>query len=487
MKNEIIFIVLILLFLIYVVFSVNLTVRAEESVDSLITRGADSYIFSYGNNFPRENFTIIVLPDTQHYSEKYPQIFDNQTQWITENKENLNIVFVTHLGDIVNQWADLNSWEDANSSMSKLDDNMPWGILPGDQDGAPYSENLSSYNTYFGYERFSDKNWYGGAYQNENTNNYQLFSAGGDDYLIIHIQYAPSDDILIWANNIINEYSNRKVIISTHDYMASFGINVRSDVGEGIWQNLVKPHSDQIFLVLCGHWPEEGRRTDTVGGSVVHQLLADYQFRANGGNGWLRILEFSHLQDKIFVKTYSPYLDKYETDSNSEFTLDYDMTAVDTSITIFSNSTISQFGFNQSDVAINFVVSGEEGTTGYCNLTIPKSLLTGKPWKVTIDSVDWSFTSSENKTHSSLFFSYDHSKTHLIEIEEIWGVSDFSSFPTLLLLMIAAMLVFIVSGKILKDKWKTDSDLITHASNFNLSQNCGRIERISDATKEGKI
>ena len=31
------------------------------------------------------DFTIIALPDTQHYSRTYPQIFNQQTQWIVNN------------------------------------------------------------------------------------------------------------------------------------------------------------------------------------------------------------------------------------------------------------------------------------------------------------------------------------------------------------------------------------------------------------------
>lgn len=31
-------------------------------------------------------------------------------------------------------------------------------------------------------------------------------------------------------------------------------------------------------------------------------------------------------QDKIYVKTYSPYLNEYKTDPTNEFTLDYSMT-----------------------------------------------------------------------------------------------------------------------------------------------------------------
>ncbi len=47
-----------------------------------------------------KNFSIIVLPDTQKYSEKYPQIFCKQTDWIRENINKLNIAFTIHLGDI---------------------------------------------------------------------------------------------------------------------------------------------------------------------------------------------------------------------------------------------------------------------------------------------------------------------------------------------------------------------------------------------------
>ena len=94
-----------------------------------------------------------------------------------------------------------------------------------------------------------------------------------------------------------------------------------------IWQNLVKPHADQIFLVLCGHMHTENYRTVTEDGHAVCELLSDYQEQSNGGNGWLKILHFSPSYDKIFVKTYSPYLDASDCDSKSEFTLDYNMTS----------------------------------------------------------------------------------------------------------------------------------------------------------------
>jgi hypothetical protein len=73
-----------------------------------------------------ENFTIVVLPDTQGYSQNYPSIFNNQTQWIADNVESLNILFVTQLGDLVNIPYNQTQWENANQSMSTLDGKVPW-------------------------------------------------------------------------------------------------------------------------------------------------------------------------------------------------------------------------------------------------------------------------------------------------------------------------------------------------------------------------
>ncbi|MHA1541991.1 MAG: metallophosphoesterase, partial [Candidatus Hodarchaeales archaeon] len=228
------------------------------------------------------------------------------TLWIKENIEKMNIVFVSHLGDLVQNWYSIDEWENANRSMSVLDGVVSWGVLPGNHDGFD-DGNLLNYNYYFAYERFSDESWYGGAYQNNNTNSYQLFSGGGEDYIIFHLQYSPTQNVLSWASDVIDLFPEKKVIISTHEYifstheyMVSFLDVGRSEIGEIIWEKLVKPHFDQIFLVLCGHnsWFAENTIVDFVDGAVVYQLLSDYQDRDNGGNGWLRILEFSPEDDK---------------------------------------------------------------------------------------------------------------------------------------------------------------------------------------------
>ncbi len=48
------------------------------------------------------DFTVVVLPDTQNYSQYHPQIFDSQTQWVTNNAAAQSIQLVIGVGDIVN-------------------------------------------------------------------------------------------------------------------------------------------------------------------------------------------------------------------------------------------------------------------------------------------------------------------------------------------------------------------------------------------------
>jgi hypothetical protein len=289
------------------------------SVSSLLDCGSDD---SVGNEHA-EDFTIVVLPDTQIYCERYPEIFDIQTQWIVDHVENLNIVFVTHEGDVVN-WDSLYEWKNANHSLSLLDGHVAWGVLPGNHDIDCSGNDFTSFNTFFGFERFSSENWYGGGYYGSNINNFELFSNHGTNYLIFHLQHNPDDTALIWANEIISSYPGRRVIVTTHEFLWCNG--VRTDVGNNIWNKFVQPHADQIFFVLCGHMHGVATRSDFINGAFVHQVLADYQDIGNGGDGWLRILRFSPSTNKIYVSTYSPYLNSYMMDWDNEFALPFDFT-----------------------------------------------------------------------------------------------------------------------------------------------------------------
>ena len=106
-------------------------------------------------------------------------------------------------------------------------------------------------------------------------------------------------------------------------------------------------------------------------------------------------------------------------------------------VTTFSNSTIASFNFNQLLEQINFKVTGPSGTLGFCNITIPKGLLSSEPpkvWKVTVDGLPMSFAPAENVTHTSLYFTYGLTSLNvqigIVEVQNLPPTADFTYSPT---------------------------------------------------------
>ena len=75
------------------------TIRVCTAVMLLLT--AHGLVLAAEPAAPEESFTIVLLPDTQNYAEKYPETYIAQTLWIRERRKVDNIKFAIHLGDIV--------------------------------------------------------------------------------------------------------------------------------------------------------------------------------------------------------------------------------------------------------------------------------------------------------------------------------------------------------------------------------------------------
>ena len=254
-------------------------------------------------------FSIIALPDTQFYTEE-PQgqnsgggghngIFKAQTQWIADHRVDSNIAFVVQLGDCV-QNGDANEieWKRADTSLKKIEnpnvpitDGIPYGICVGNHDqGTIGNPDATSnfYNQYFGEARFTGRAYYGGHFGSNNENHYELFSAGGIDFINISIEYyangttASLQPVLDWADALLKAHPTRKGIISTHNMLNTSG-NFQGP-GQKIYDDL--KDNPNLILMLCGHVAGEGRRTDVFQGNTVHTVLADFQSGfTNGGNG----------------------------------------------------------------------------------------------------------------------------------------------------------------------------------------------------------
>jgi hypothetical protein len=314
--------------------------------------GDDVEVVFHGREFTgaeAEDFTIVVLPDTQHYTELYPEIFTAQTQWIVDNMSELNIAYVAHVGDCVQIPTDTLEWTRADSSMSLLDppedtERLPFGMAVGNHDQDPFGDpgvlgdggsTTVLFNETFGVDRFQGRSYHGGTFEEgNNDNHYDLFSAGGMDFVVIYFEYdsrsssALRDSVLDWADAVLTEHADRRAILVSHHFLSSDLSH--STQGSETYERL-KSHPN-LFLMLAGHQCYSGRRADLHEGRTVHTLRCDFQCANNGGDGFLRVMRFSPSSNSVRVETYSPTRNELRFDTGPEsdpeshhFSLSYDM------------------------------------------------------------------------------------------------------------------------------------------------------------------
>lgn len=267
-------------------------------------------------------FEIVVLPDTEYYSQSYPAVFAGQTQWITAHKADENIVFVTHLGDTIKDPAVAGQWDAATGAMYRLDGQVPYAVCAGNHDLA----DAAGFVDRFGPTHFSSSSWYGGATA-DGLGSYQIFAAGGYQFLHLALPYYPDAATRAWALGVIEANPGKPTIISTHDYLDGSG---RTAAGASIWDDLVKGHP-QVFMTLNGHHGTDvaNRLVSTdASGKQVLQMLSDYQdsttSSGNNDTGYLRKIIFDPDKGTISVQTYSPtYAGKpFLHDHDNEFSYD---------------------------------------------------------------------------------------------------------------------------------------------------------------------
>lgn len=297
-------------------------------------------------------FTIAVLPDTQNYSQHFPATYAAQTEWIVANQKARNIACVLHLGDITNNNVP-GEWDNAVKAMKLLDGKVPYFMVPGNHDyskGGGCSDRTTMLNTYFPIADFQKRATFGGTYDKEPErmeNSYHLFSAEGKNFVVICLEFGPRRDVVRWANEVAAKHKDRGAILITHAYIYfdetrydwkkfgdkqswnphAYGVAkaTNDDVcdGEELWTELVSKHENFLFT-LNGHVLGDGLgrvTTKTPGGREVPQMLVNFQMRPQGGDGWLRLLEFQPDGKTMQVYDYSPTRKERNESAQNQFVL----------------------------------------------------------------------------------------------------------------------------------------------------------------------
>lgn len=295
---------------------------------------------------PREDYdySFVWLSDTQFYTEVFPKLYESQVDWIVKKKDEMDIKYVFHTGDIVNTYNQTYQWEFADQYMQRLEDaNIPYGVLAGNHDIQLKPEiNYDSFYQYFGADRFKNQPYYGKSYEN-NRGHYDLISSHGTDFIMLYMGWQPTEEGIAWMNEVLAEYPDRFAILNFHEYL--LGNGKRSAIGEKLYNEVVLPN-ENVRLVLGGHYHGSqhtmdmrksndenlvrvttDRLDDSGDGKpdrVVHQLLGDFQEADRGGDGYMNVMNVDVKNNMIYVNTYSPDLDKY--DLFPPYTIELDLT-----------------------------------------------------------------------------------------------------------------------------------------------------------------
>lgn len=291
---------------------------------------------------PADSFSIVLVPDTQAYrgagTKGQPEssgpvtndIFANHMRWIAANIESHKIAFVSHVGDIV----DINEpaqWQVAQQCMNMIHGKVPYGISVGNHDMTSKGDS-TLFQKYFPKTRFDEFDWYGGCYSGSplgpqvsgnNANSYQLFSAGGIDFIFLHLECNAPDNVVDWANRLLETHSNRQALVTSHmgwgprakplqddeyftgekgrmEWVKIHG--ARGNSPQQLWEKCYRHHANLLAVFSGDQSRTQAYRAASRGdnGNTVHELLQDY------GSGWLRIYRFHPARNVVEAFTFFP-------------------------------------------------------------------------------------------------------------------------------------------------------------------------------------
>jgi hypothetical protein len=359
-------------------------------------------------------FTVVALPDTQIYVDDHPEMFEAQTQWIADNAEELDIQFVTHLGDVVDNGPNERQWANARAALDILvDAGVRHGIAMGNHDnqygdfeygyGPDVDDSCSGWlsdidcaGEHFlaavGPDRFEGEDWYVGA-SPSGLSSYQSFEFAGHEFGWLHLEVDPRADEREWAQGVLDDHRGALVHMTTHRYLYDYRIvDIMPDPlpmltggrnnalihslggqeliytdsvsADDLFEEFVAVNSS-IYMVQCGHVDSEYRQTsENAAGLDVTEIMTDFQsFHPMGGDGWLKLLTYDLDAGTIEVRTYSPTLDEYRANGDG---LDVSLQMLEDALGWFG-SYLESFGLDPDELEelLDYWTNTEEGRAEY--------------------------------------------------------------------------------------------------------------------------
>jgi hypothetical protein len=282
---------------------------------------------------------LVWITDTHGYSvEARTNAIIPLSSWIAVRAQERRYAGVVHTGDLMNT---PNTTEAGyvTAALDTLDAaGLPVEYCLGNHDSAGYAHVNTVADAVFPASR--KLALYDEFESGKSDNTCSIFTIGEVDWLILSLEFGARDEVLAWAQDVLDARPSLPVIAITHSYLyhdgtrmdwATKGSGQRYNPhayfaeyegtvndGEEMWQTLFALNS-QVKLVLSGHdlsgpdlYENTGvcayKRDTRADGSICHQMVGNYQDTQFGvlGNHWITELGFDYASNRLTRDYYNP-------------------------------------------------------------------------------------------------------------------------------------------------------------------------------------
>ena len=322
------------------------------------------------------SFAVIGDPQymTQYDNRNKTTYVKDMYKWIVDNVESKKIQHVIGVGDITHQDTE-GEWKVANEAISQMNGVVPYSLVRGNHDNR-----TTFFDQIFGGDdaKYMQQQSLVSCYQPESSirarNTAHEFLGDDVDYLVVTLDFGAQDDVLEWANSVVEAYPNHTVIVSTHAFLHQTGVILQQshnslspgcdqyetkyastvwggngkewiyqaktqvdqpfNNGTDLWDKFIKLHAN-ISMVFCGHVLNcDMTRTQMYGdnGNLVEQIMINPQAMDDDGfseagskaelgtdesfTGSVAIFYCSEDGKTIDVQWYSTVKEKFYRDQN---------------------------------------------------------------------------------------------------------------------------------------------------------------------------
>lgn len=257
---------------------------------------------------------VVIVPDIQYYTNN-----ENRFKYLDAivdycNDKQKGISFILQTGDVTNnnqstQW--INAYQ---RFFSQLPNYVPLIFCLGNHDyGDNGSSNIRHSNMPNELTPFRDETMVGSLWDNY----LRYVYLGGKKVVVISLEFAPRNEVLDWADNVIKENHDNPVIILTHAFLNNSGAlydatdnkcdnqcsqkyyKMGSDYindSKEIFDKIVYNNSN-VKMIICGHSLSnnyiECLETKNIYNENVYSIMVNYQHYTSGGAGYIGLLYYN--------------------------------------------------------------------------------------------------------------------------------------------------------------------------------------------------